>query len=47
MRNRLIFIILMSSFLAVFCSAETIIVDPNGFYDFDNIQNAINYSDRL
>ena len=30
--------------LAIPCKAETIIVDPNGFADFDNIQDAINYS---
>ena len=30
--------------LAIPCKAETIIVDPNGSADFDNIQDAINYS---
>jgi len=30
--------------LAIPCKAETIIVDPNGSVDFDNIQDAINYS---
>jgi len=39
-------VIVLLAFLlvAIPCQAEIIIVDPNGFGDFENIQDAINYS---
>ena len=42
MKNLVFTIVLLS--LAIACKAETFIVDPNGSADFNNIQDAINYS---
>ena len=39
-----IFLALTLFFISTICSAETFIVDPNGFYNFTTIQDAINYS---
>ena len=41
---RTLIFVLACLVLVIPCKAETIIVDPNGFGDFDNIQDAINYS---
>ena len=41
---RTLIFILIYLFLLIPCFAETIIVDPNGSADFDNIQDAIDYS---
>lgn len=43
MRKYTILVVMVLAVSSI-ASAEIIMVDPNGFYDFDNIQDAINYS---